>query len=144
MPKPSTAAPWHLWWVGGLTFLWNSIGCFDYLATQFRYEPYMSQFNPDQLEFFYDFPAWLVAFWAIAVWGSLAGSVGLLLRRVWALWAFTTALLAMMVTSFHNFVLEEGVQIMGEAGAVFTAVIFLVAVALVVYARWIKKRLILS
>ena len=64
----STKAPWHLWVIGVLTLLWNAMGAFDYLMTQTQNEAYMSEFTPEQLEFFYNFPTWMVAFWALAVW----------------------------------------------------------------------------
>ena len=41
----------------------------------------MGQFSPEQLEFFYGFPTWLVAFWAIAVWGGVLGVVLLLIAQ---------------------------------------------------------------
>ena len=76
-------APWHLWLVGILGLLWNSVGAFDHLMTQTRNESYMGQFTPEQLEFFYGFPTWLVAFWALAVWGGVLGVV------VWGIRRFT-------------------------------------------------------
>ncbi len=41
--------PVHLWIVGTLAVLWNAAGAFDYSATQFRMDSYMSQFTPAQL-----------------------------------------------------------------------------------------------
>lgn len=31
-------APWHLWFVGVLSVLWNGFGCFDFTATAARLE----------------------------------------------------------------------------------------------------------
>ena len=56
--------------------------------SQLRLESYMSQFTPEQLAYFYGFPAWAVAAWAIAVWSALLGSLCLLLRKAWAVWLF--------------------------------------------------------
>jgi len=64
---------WHIWVVGILTLAWNSIGALDYFMTQSGNESYMSQFSPEQLSFFYGFPIWVNATWAIAVWFSVAG-----------------------------------------------------------------------
>jgi hypothetical protein len=134
-------APWHLWVVGILSLLWNAMGAFDYLMTQTQNEGYMSQFTPEQLEYFYGFPAWLVAFWALAVWGSVLGSVLLLLRKGWAEGVFLVAFLCMVVTSFYNFVLSDGLQVMGDAfSLIFSAVIFVVAFLLYYYARAMKRR----
>src|SRR5512145_1639621 len=103
MNEASAKVPRHLWVVGVLTLLWNAIGAFDYAATQLRLEAYMSQFTPEQLEYFYGFPAWAVASWAIAVWSSVIGSLGLLLRKAWAAGLFGLALIAMAVTFVYNF-----------------------------------------
>ena len=55
--RPDT--PWHLWLIGIVGTLWNLMGAYDYLMTQTENEAYMSSFTPEQLEFFYGFPAWL-------------------------------------------------------------------------------------
>jgi hypothetical protein len=132
--------PRHLWIVGILAVLWNAVGAFDYSATQLKLESYMSQFPPEQLEYFYSFPAWTVAAWAIAVWGSLAASVGLLLRQSWSVWLFGLAILCMAVTSLHNFVLTDGVRIMGSGAVIFTLVIWAIALFLFFYSRSLAKR----
>jgi hypothetical protein len=67
MNEANTKTPMHLWIIGILSLLWNAVGAFDYSATQLRLESYMSQFTAEQLEFFYGFPAWTKAFWAIAL-----------------------------------------------------------------------------
>jgi len=140
MNEFAARTPRHLWIVGILAILWNAIGCFDYFATQTRLESYMSQFTPEQLEYFYGFPAWAVAAWAIAVWSSLLGSISLLLRRNWAVTLFGIALAGMVITSIYNFVLTDGIKMMGAGGAAFTAVIWVIAIALFLYARAMAKR----
>ncbi len=132
---PTRSAPRHLWVVGVLSLIWNSIGAFDYLMTQTRNEAYMGQFTPEQLAYFYGFPSWVVATWALAVWGGVLGSVLLLLRQPLAAPVFGVSLVTMVVTTVYNFVLTDGVAVMGAGGAVFSAVIFGIAVALYVYAR---------
>jgi len=140
MNELNTKVPRHLWIVGVLAVLWNAVGAFDYSATQFRMESYMSQFSPEQLAYFYGFPAWAVAAWAIAVWSSLLGSLCLLLRKAWAVRLFGIALAGMVVTAFYNFVLTDGMAMMGAGGAIFTAVIWLIAISLFFYARAMAKR----
>ncbi|MEJ2086529.1 MAG: hypothetical protein P8Y44_12770, partial [Acidobacteriota bacterium] len=61
--RPKT--PVHLWIIGVLALLWDGMGAFDYLATKLKLDFYMSQFNEQQLAYFYGFPAWVTAFWAI-------------------------------------------------------------------------------
>lgn len=136
--------PWHLWVVGGLGTLWNAVGAFDYLMTQTRNDAYMSAFTPEQLEYFYGFPAWVVAFWAVAVWGGLLGTALLLLRKRVAAPILLASLVAMVVTSIHNFLLTNGLEVMGGGGAAFSALIFVVALGLWLYARAMTLRGVLA
>jgi len=133
-------APLHLWIVGAVTLLWNAVGAIDYVAMQLRIAPYMSRFTPEQLEYFDGFPAWTVAAWALGVWGSLLGSLFLLLRRRWAVWLFGIAIVGLAVTTLHNFVLTDGAAVMGPEAAVFSAVIWVIALFLFFYARAMAKR----
>lgn len=138
-PAP-VRTPVHLWIVGVLSLLWNLVGVVDYLATELRWEPYMGQFPQEQLDYFYGFPAWMVAAWAIGVWGALAGSIGLLLRKRWTIWMFGLSIVGMLITTIYTFFLSNGMEIMGTAGAVFSAVIWVIAIALFVYARKMAAR----
>ena len=103
-------------------------------------ESYMSNFTPEQLEYFYGFPVWMNAAWAIAVWGSLLGSILLLLRRSLAVAVFALAILGLAVSSIYNFVLSNGLEVMGSEAAYFTAVIWVIALFLYFYSSAMSKR----
>ncbi len=143
MNDSTAKTPVHLWIVGIVTLLWNAMGAYDYLATQLKLESYMSQFTAEQLDYFYGFPAWMVAAWAIAIWASLFGSLSLLLRKAWAVWLFAAAIAGMAVSTVFNFVLSNGLEIMGTTGAVFTAVIWVIALLVFFYSRAMAGRRVL-
>ena len=137
--------PRHLWVIGVVSLMWNAMGAFDFVMTQTRNEAYMSSFTPEQLSFFYGFPAWVVAAWAVGVWGGVLGSLLLLFRRRMAVWIFLASLAAIVITTFQNLVLSNGMAVVGDAFSLgFTAVIFVVALALFLYARAMLKRNILT
>lgn len=139
------ATPKHLWIIGAIAVLWNSFGAMDYLMTQTQNEAYVSNFTPEQLEFFYGFPVWVDSSWAIAVWGAVLGSLLLLWRKRVAVQIFLTSIICLVITTFHNFVLSNGMEVMGDPfSLIFTAVIFLVAVALFVYARAMRENGVLT
>lgn len=136
--------PWHLWAVGIIATLWSAMGAVDYVMTQTRNEAYLSKFTPEQLAYFTGFPVWVVATWAIAVWGGVLGALLLLLKRKLAVWVLLVSLMAMVLTTFHNFVLSNGMEVMGDGESlVFTAAIFVIAVVLYLYATTMEKRGIL-
>jgi len=137
---PASRPPLHFWIVAVLALLWNAVGAFDYLATQLRLESYMSGFGEEQLAFFYGLPTWAVAAWAIAIWSAVFGSLALLFRMRWAVALFIISLAAMLISAFHNFVLSNGLEIMGAFGAVFSGVIAAIGVFLIVYSRAMLRR----
>jgi len=133
-------APIHLWIVGIVTLLWNLMGAYDYLMTKTQNEAYMAKFTPEQLELFYGLPMIVVSTWAIAVWGGVLGSVLLLLRKGIAVWVLLASFLCMVVTSIHNYLIADGVAVMGSTGIIFSVLIFVIALGLYLYARVMKNR----
>lgn len=137
--SPTSATPRHLWIVGALAVLWNSFGAFDYTMTQLNVESYVGQFTAEQRAFFASYPAWATAGWAVGVWGALLGSIALLLRRSWAVYLFGVSLVGMVISFMYSLVLSDGME-MGGAEYAFTALIWIVAVALFLYSRTMAKR----
>ena len=138
-------APWHLWVVGIVGFLWSAMGAMDYVMTKTRNAEYMSAFTPEQLEFFYGLPIFIVACWATAVWCGVAGAILLLLRKSVAVGLFLASLIAMFITTIHNYGTSNGFEVMGDTfSLVFTAIIFLASIGLYLYARAMRQRGILK
>jgi len=132
--------PWHLWVIGIVSLLWNAMGAMDYTMTATRNETYMGNFTSEQLEYFYSFPTWVVGTRAIGVWFALLGSILLLMRNRWALWSFIVSFVGMILTSIHTYFLAETkmADIAGPFEMAFTALLFLVALILIWYARRMK------
>ena len=136
-------APWHLWAVGIVALLWNCIGAFDYTMTESRNAAYLAPFNAEQLAYFTGLPTWVVATWALGVWGGVLGSLLLLLRQRGAVAAFAVSQVGMAVTFVHNYALSDGLRLMGNGALVFSAVIFSVGTALLVYGVFMTKAQVL-
>lgn len=137
---PASRPPLHFWIIAVVAVLWNAVGAFDFLATQIRLEPYMSAFSEEQLAFFYGIPAWAVIAWGFATWGALLGSLAMLGRLRWAYHLFIISFVAMLATSFENFVLSNGAEIMGAAGLIFSGVIVAIGIFLILYSRAMLQR----
>lgn len=90
-------APAHLWIVGILALLWNGYGCYEYLMTETRNEAFLSKQPAEWVAYWESLPAWLTAFWAIGVWGGLAGAALLLMRSRHAVWAFALSLVGLVI-----------------------------------------------
>lgn len=137
--------PWHLWFVGVLSLLWNSVGAFDYVMTETKNESYMSAFSPAQLDYFYSLPAWAVASWALAIWTCVLGSILILLRKKLSVPVLLVSIIGLVVTTIHNYGLSNGYEIMGGVNAlIFTGIIYATTIGLYFYARAMSNKGVLN
>jgi len=139
---PSTAAkpPWHLWVVGIVGVLWNAVGAMDYTMTQTRNEAYLKAVTPEMLAFIYSVPSWVVAAWAIGVWGGVVGMLLLLLRKRAAVPVLLASLVGATLTFVYDYLLSEGIEVMGSSGMAFAGMIIVIALSLYWYARVMRRR----
>lgn len=133
--------PAHLWIVGGLSALWNAFGAVDYTMTQTRNQAYLAQLTDAQRAYIDSFPAWSEAAWAFGVWGALIGSLLLLARSRYAVLAFGISLAGLSGTTLFQFMLSTPpAEMRGGAMLAMHGLIWVVAIALFVYARRMQRQ----
>lgn len=132
-------APGHLWVVGVISLLWNSFGCLDYIRTVTRDPVAMAQLTPDTLAYLDAMPAWLTGFWALGVWGSLAGSLLLIARSRHAVPAFGLSLLGLAISQGYQMMTEPPPEMSGTAMVIFTGLIWGMLLLLLWYASAMKR-----
>ena len=117
----------------------------DYVMTETRNEEYLSQFTPELIAFVDAMPSWMIAVWAIGVWGGVLGSLLLLLKKRFAVPVFIASCAATVIMAVRNYLFENGMEVMGDTfSLVFTAVIFLFTLGLVFYARAMTRQGVLQ
>ncbi|WP_298599305.1 hypothetical protein [uncultured Sphingorhabdus sp.] len=132
--------PVGFWIISGLSLLWNAFGAVDYVMSQTKNAAYLAQMTAEQRAYLDSFPTWMEAFWALGVWGSVLGSVLLLMRNRHAVAAFGASLLGLAVSTLWHFGLSgvDFAKLFGAGQIAMMAFIWIVLIALFVYAR--KKR----
>lgn len=138
MAKSNTtrSTPWHFWLIGALLLLWQGMASFDYLATVFRYEPYLSQFPEDALEYYFAAPVWMYAMWGIAAIGGLIGVLLILMRNKLAVPIFMAALVCGVVAVAYSFINPPP----GSEGAnVFSLAVIAASVMILIYLLAMRK-----
>lgn len=135
-------APWHLWVVGVLALMFTAFGAYDYVMSQTGDRAYVgAAVEPFGIEadvavaYFAGFPFWADFFWAVGVWGAVAGSGLLLARRAWAYPAFLASLGGLVGSNAYT--LAHPVPGMTDSSMSYAmvALVFAVMVALALYAR---------
>jgi hypothetical protein len=129
-------APWYFWAVAVVALLWNAFGGYDYAMSHLQGLAYFRQMGMTdaQIAFLGAYPAWMHAVWAIGVWGSVLGSILLLLRSRWALHAFAASLLGAVGNLAYLLTNPGG------GGIVFPAVIIAICMLLIWFSRTMTKR----
>ena len=146
MATAQSRTPAHLWIVGVLSLIWNAFGCYDYLMTRMRNTDYLASMMPDvdpnaALAWVDSFPIYAQIGWGLGVWMGLLGSVLLLLRNRWAVWAMGLSLIGAILGLGYQILAAPPLAGMDDMMAkVMPAVIILVAVGLFVYARAQEKK----
>ena len=155
-PAPSVAeparplgTPWHLWAVGGVSLLWNAVGALDYTMSQLRNRAYLeagtqgTDVTADQMIAYLDsFPAWSNIFWGLGVWGAIAGSILLLLRSRFAVWAFGASLFGLAVTTAYHASAPK--PDWADQPALMTIALWSIATFLLIYSASMKTRNVLK
>lgn len=142
MTNTTSRAPWHLWLVGVIALLFNSIGVFDFVMSLTRGELYMASagMTPEQIAHYQQMPAWMMAVWAVGVWGAFLASILLLLRRKLAFLVFVVSLIAFLISLVYTYVLTDGGAIMGQQMAIASAVIAILLLFFSWYSHAMGKR----
>ncbi|MET0180100.1 MAG: hypothetical protein ABW194_06400 [Novosphingobium sp.] len=136
----ASAIPGHFWAVAIVSLLWNAFGAYDYTMTQLGDAEYLAQFTPEQRAFFASFPGWLTVFWALGVWGSMAGSVLLLLRSRRAVAAFQVSLLGLAVSTVAQFTMTMPESLRTPAMMAMNVVIWASLLFFLWYAAQMRDR----
>jgi hypothetical protein len=133
--------PVHVWMVGVLSLLWSCVGCYDYVMTRMHNTDYLAKVMPKvdpnaMLTWIDGFPIWAQFGWGLGVWMGLLGSILLLARSRYAVWAFGLSLIGAVLGLGYQIALAP--PLAGADDAMSKAmpyVIILIAVALFLYAR---------
>ena len=142
--------PMHLWIVRILSLLWNCFGSYDYLMTKMRNMDYLAGMTPpgvsvDALLAYVDgMPLYAQIGWGLGVWSALVGSILLLMRNRYAIWAFGLSLFG-MVLSFGYMFFGPPMPGSDQAGAMkyMPLIILILGIAQFAYARAAERRALL-
>jgi hypothetical protein len=137
----------HLWIVGLVSLLWTGFGAFDYVMTQMNNDWYLTQMQLSDADRAYltGQAVWAVGAWAVGVWGALLGSLLLLMRSRYAVWAFGASLVGLLLSTLYQYVIAPGPADLRTPGInMFMVVIWAIAIGLFAYAQRMQKNGVLS
>jgi len=129
--------PTHLWAVGILSLLWNAFGACDYTMSEMGNASWfeMMGLGQEEIAWVAAFPVWAVAAWAVGVWGSVLGSILLLLRSRLAAPVFLVSILGAVIAFAYQFTSDRPASMQGASAMIMPLVILVLIAAQWLYAR---------
>ena len=134
-------APWHLWLVAVIGVFWNGFGAYDYSMSKLQGDAYLrsSGMTDPQIVYFHAMPAWVTVFWALGVWGAIAGTLLLFARSKLATPVFAISLLGLLGSLVHTHLLSNGREVMGQQVLILNGVLLAGCVFFLWYAARMAK-----
>ena len=137
--------PWHLWVIGVVSLLWNTMGAADYVLSSLRAQWWFDamQYPEAGIAYLAAFPAWAHGGWALGTLGAFLGSILLLARSRFAVWAFALSLLGIAVTTLYEMQAEMPPELADIQPAWFPIVLWSIATFLLIYAVSMRSKRVL-
>ena len=128
-----------------LALLWMLSGAAAFMADLTTDEAALAQMTAAQRELYEARPPWLFAVYAVAIVTGLAGAIGLLLRKAWAIPALAVSLVAVAIQFGYTIFGMQAIERVGAAQAVSLPIVVFVAGSLMLWlaltakkSRWIS------
>lgn len=134
--------PWHFWPIVAIGFVWHLFGAFDYTATQYDWQPWLSLVGDRQQAFVQTMPGWVDGTWALSAWLGLAGVLLMAVRAGFAALVLSISMLATVIVAVWLSLFADP-PLAGLAGWLALAGIWLAAlftILLWLYARDMHKQ----
>ena len=140
----SEGRPWHLWVVGIWCLLTSGMGAFDWVMTITKNEAYLAQVPQETLNYYFGFPVWMFVLWAVGNFGGVIGAILLLLRKGISIWFLAAGFAAGVIATIYMYAFKGGLEVTGTPGLITSVVILGIAGLVVVYARRMKEKGVLT
>jgi len=144
MENVPAKVPTVFWVIAIMATLWNMMGIFAYLSDMFISPEKLSVMKPAMQELYKNNPIYLKMLYGLGVFGGLLGSVGLLLRKSWAVPFFLISLVSVVLQFATSLLFTNTLNAMGNVSLVLPAFVILIAAFLFGYARYLRQHNVLN
>ncbi|PCJ36269.1 MAG: hypothetical protein COA75_08560 [Cellvibrionales bacterium] len=123
------------WVISIIAFLWYLMDMSAFFMRIFISEEALLAMSDNHRQQIQDTPLWVNCVFAFEVFGGTLGSVGLLLRKKWALALFVISLLGVLAQTTYIYFLSNSVALMGWMAIVMPLVAIAIGAGLIIHAK---------
>ncbi|MGH1366895.1 MAG: hypothetical protein ACRBF0_25270 [Calditrichia bacterium] len=132
--------PTWFWVVSGIALVWNLMGLGAFFAQVMASPEQIAAMPEAHQELHHSTPGWVNIVFAVAVFGGVIGSVGLLMKKAWASMAFLASLAGVLLQSTNTFFLSNAVDVLGNQAIFGPLIVIIGAVALLWFSNMTKEK----
>ena len=118
-----------------IALIWNLMGVFAYLAQVNMSDEIIAALPEVERALYDNVPAWVTGVFAIAVFGGALGCILLLLKKKLATPVLIISLIGIIAQMIYNFGMSKAAEVYGPGGMIMPAMVVLIGVFLVWYAK---------
>jgi hypothetical protein len=122
-------------WIAGAALVWNLLGLMMFVMQVTMSPDQRAAMSAPERAVYDATPPWINAAFGVAVVTGVLGSIGLLLRRSWAVACFGVSLIAMIVQFGGAYMVTPAWATFGASGLVMPLVLLAIGAYLLEYAR---------
>lgn len=130
-----TKPPVWFWIISVIALLWNAMGVNAYIQQAYKTDSFKAMYTEEQLDMIANTPVWATAAFAVAVFGGILGSLGLLFRKKWAKSLFLLSLLGIIVQMTYNLFISKAMEVYGPGAVIMPILVLVVGVFLLWYSK---------
>lgn len=134
----STAPKWFKI-IAIVALIWNLLGAMAYIM-QVTMNPEDIAETEAQRVYYETYPSWATAAYAIAVWAGLVGSLGLVMRKSWAYYAYLLSLIGIVFQDVHAFLFADAISIFGASSLWLPILVILFSIYLLYLSKTAKVK----
>jgi len=118
-----------------IALVWNLMGLAAFIMQVTMSEATLAAMPAAERELYESMPSWVTVVFAVAVLAGTLGSIGLVMRKFWAIPVLAASLIAVILQLGYVFLLSNVIEVQGAGSVAMPLMVFVIAVFLFVYAR---------
>jgi len=134
--ESKNTAPIWFWVISVIAMLWYLMDMSAFFMRVLITEEALLAMPENQRIHMQSIPAWVNAVFAFEVIGGVFGSIGLLLRKKWALPLFIISIFGVFTQTFYVYFISDAFAIMGAPAIIMPLVAILIGVGMIALAKF--------
>ncbi|MEE9373353.1 MAG: hypothetical protein V3V00_09900 [Saprospiraceae bacterium] len=123
------------WIIASVAIIWNLMGLYAFYTDMTMTPETLAAMEAGQRSLYENFPMWKKSAYGVATLTGFLGSLGLVLRKSWAVPVLLLSVVGVVVQTMHTIFMTNAMDVMGPSAIILPLVILGIATFLYFFAR---------